>query len=303
MERALDLLVEHGAGRDAAILQNNLAIARYPLDGPARSLADVEQGIVFCEQRGLAEPAEALEANCPGLLVELGRTEDALERAARLAAVAETSGNKWSLIEVRSVQLSNRLASGERGNHAEADWLIERARTMGGVEVTLIALAAAAAALATEAPERARALLDELDQAPTRGSPYYARQLPAMLRTALAAGDPALAKRLADGLEPRYALHKHALCSAHAQLAEQAGDRAEAAALYAEAAERWQEFGNVPERAYALLGQGRCLRALGRAGADEPLREAQDLFASMGYKPALAETEALLEQPAAAQTS
>ena len=42
---------------DAAILQNNLSIARYPLQGPARSLADLEQGIAFCEQRGLAEVA------------------------------------------------------------------------------------------------------------------------------------------------------------------------------------------------------------------------------------------------------
>ena len=64
--------------------------------------------------------------------------------------------------------------------------------------------------------------------------------------------------------------------------------------LYAEAAERWRAFGNVPERAYALLGQGRCLAALGDPEAEGPLREAHELFASMGYKPALAETEALL---------
>ena len=75
MERALALLVERGAGRDAAILQNNLAIARYPLQGPARALADFEEGIAFCEQRGLAEPAAVLEANCPRLLAELGRPE------------------------------------------------------------------------------------------------------------------------------------------------------------------------------------------------------------------------------------
>ena len=121
-----------------------------------------------------------------------------------------------------------------------------------------------------------------------------------MLRTALAAGDPDLAKRLTDGLEPRYPLDEHALCAARAQLAEHAGDHADAAALYAEAAARWQQFGNVPERAYALLGQGRCLLALGRPAAEQPLAKRASLFASMGYKPALAETEALLEQTAAA---
>ena len=70
MERALPMLIEQGAGNQAAILQNNLAIARYPLQGPARSLADFEQGIAFCEQRGLIHMAETLEADCPGLLIE-----------------------------------------------------------------------------------------------------------------------------------------------------------------------------------------------------------------------------------------
>jgi hypothetical protein len=49
----------------------------------------------------------------------------------------------------------------------------------------------------------------------------------------------------------------------------------------------------VPELAYALLGRGRCLRMLERSEAEQPLREAQKLFASMGYKPALADTETL----------
>jgi hypothetical protein len=51
----------------------------------------------------------------------------------------------------------------------------------------------------------------------------------------------------------------------------------------------------VPERAYALLGLGRCLVALGDAHAEKPLAEAGNLFASMGYAPALAETDALLD--------
>jgi hypothetical protein len=117
-----------------------------------------------------------------------------------------------------------------------------------------------------------------------------------MLRTALAAGDPELATRLADGLESRYPLDQHALCAARAQLAEHAGNHAQAATLYAQAAERWQQFGNVPEGAYALLGHGRCLLALGETSAGKPLRQVRELFEQMGYKPALAETESLLAQ-------
>ncbi|MBA3381013.1 MAG: hypothetical protein H0T97_03980, partial [Actinobacteria bacterium] len=85
-----------------------------------------------------------------------------------------------------------------------------------------------------------------------------------------------------------------------AQLAEAAGEQANADVLYVDAAERWRELGNVPERAYALLGQGRSLAALGKPEAEAPLREARELFASMGYKPALAETEALLAHGEAA---
>ncbi len=299
MERALALLVELGAGRDAAIQQNNLAIARYPLHGPARSLADFDEGIAFCEQRGLVESAAQLEASCPGLLAELGRPEEALERAGRLAASLEASGITHALNEVRAVEVASRVSRGEQGASAEIDWLIETARAIGAVDIVALALGSAAAALVAKAPDRARALLAELEQpVGAHETPYYARQLAAMVRTALAAGDPALAKRLADGLEPRYPLDEHALCAARAQLAEHAGDYADGATLYSEAAARWQEFGNVPERAHALLGQGRCLHALGRPAAEQPLREARDLFAAMSYKPALAETEALLKHTA-----
>jgi hypothetical protein len=115
-----------------------------------------------------------------------------------------------------------------------------------------------------------------------------------MLRTTLQAGDPALATRLAQGVEPRYSLDEHALCTARAQLTENAGAYEAAADLYAEAAARWEEFGNVPEHADALLGQGRCLAALANPEARRPLRQASDLFKALGYEPALAETEALL---------
>jgi class 3 adenylate cyclase/tetratricopeptide (TPR) repeat protein len=304
MQHALELLVERGAGRDAAILQNNLGVARYPLEGPAASLASFETGIDFCEQRGLGESAAQLESNCPGLLAELGRTEEALERASRLAAVLEASGDTHSLAEVRAVELAGRLARGERVAPGDIEWVVETARIVGSADVLVLALSVAAAALVDQDPTQACDLLAELEQsAGACESPYYGRELAAMMRTAHVAGNAALAKRLMDGLEPRYPLDEHALCGAQAQLAEQAGDHVSAAHLYAEAAVRWNEFGNIPERAHALLGQGRCLLAAEPPAAQEPLREARDLLAGLGYKPALAENEALLEQTPAARAS
>jgi tetratricopeptide (TPR) repeat protein len=296
------MLIDQGAGHQAATLQNNLAIARYPLQGPARSLADFERGIAFCEQRGLTHLAETMEADCPGLLVELGRPEEALERARELAAAVEASGGIWVLMWLRAIELATHIARGEvEGASGIADWLVEAARTQSTLDATVEALAAAAAArLAAAEPDQARAHLAEIEQTPgARDVPYYSRQLGAMLRTALAAGDPELAERLADGIEPLYPGREHALCAARAQLAEHAGNHADAATLYAEAAARWQQFGNVREYAYALLGRGRCLVALADPPAEQPLRQAAELFGSMGYRPALAETEALLEQTTA----
>jgi hypothetical protein len=67
----------------------------------------------------------------------------------------------------------------------------------------------------------------------------------------------------------------------------------EAATLHAEASDRWHAFGDVAERAYALLGHGRCLVTLSRPGAEQPLREAADILTALGYRPAWAETQML----------
>ena len=48
------------------------------------------------------------------------------------------------------------------------------------------------------------------------------------------------------------------------------------------------------------MGHGRCLAALSEPEAEKPLRDARNLFASMGFMPALAETEALLAHGEAA---
>ncbi|HEU4355082.1 MAG TPA: adenylate/guanylate cyclase domain-containing protein [Actinomycetota bacterium] len=299
MERALTVLVERGAGRDAAVLQNNLAIARYPIEGPARSLSSFEDGIAFCEQRGLAEAAIHHEQNCPGLLVELGRPAEAAERARRLAVAAEASGDTHAWAEVRSVELSIRVARGEGWASDEVHRLVEAVRAIGAADIIVMGLASGAGALVAHASGEARALLEEVTG--TEGgseSSYYARWVAAMVRTALAAGDSELATRLANGLHPRYPLDEHARVATTAQLIEQAGDHARAATLYADAAARWARFGNVAEQAYALLGEGRCLLALARPEAQSRLRAAQEIFDAMGYRSALGEARLLAQTPA-----
>ena len=63
------------------------------------------------------------------------------------------------------------------------------------------------------------------------------------------------------------------------------------------AASGWREFGVPYEEAHALLGEGRCLVALGRAPeVAAPLAEAREIFARLRATPALAEADCLLRQ-------
>jgi tetratricopeptide (TPR) repeat protein len=202
----------------------------------------------------------------------------------------------------RALQLRLHAERGTPEQAPAAEKLVSAARDTGlpGLIASTFS-AAAQLLLARRQREQAQALLHEVGRLDAAEVDLgYASVLQPLLRVALALDDRLLAERLATGVEPVTPLHEHAVASARAQLAEAAGEHAEAAELYAEAAERWRAFGNVPERAYALLGQGRCQLALGESGADEPLRAARALFASMGYMPALAETEALLGESEAA---
>jgi hypothetical protein len=124
---------------------------------------------------------------------------------------------------------------------------------------------------------------------------HLAVLLPSMVRTALSCADPELAERLVADMTPRTPYAEHALVAARAAIAEAARNLESAVERYADAAGRWEAFGHVLERAFALLGQGRCLLALSRAGEGaEVLRSAREVFAYLGARPAVEEIDDLL---------
>ena len=300
MRRAVELALDQGQGREAGVRRHNLAIASWLYEGPQAALVACRDAIDFCERRGIAELVLGLASESLHLLAELGRAEQALSEAEPLADRLQADGNIY-VVEPRSIKV---LLLAERGAHERAtgmDELVARARESNEPQICSNAFAAASRLLLAKGQRQPTlALLYELEQIPgIRGDPYFVSFLPGLVRSALALDDAALAGRLVDGVPLVAPLAEHALTACRSQLAEAAGDLAEAAALYAQAADRWHDFGNVPERAYALLGHGRCLAVLGKPEAEGPLREARDLFASMGYTPALAETEALLGAKAA----
>jgi class 3 adenylate cyclase len=297
MRRALALAVERGQGRDAAALLNNLALVAWQYEGPPAALEVSDEGIEFCERRGMAGMTTWSLAQRLTFVAACGDAERSLADAESAATGAEAAGIS-TLIEVRSVQMGLGGRRGDGAQTAAAEQLVATARESGEPELIAMGFAAAAEQmLAGGHHERATALLEELEQtSATRGDPYYAAALPGLVRCALELGEPALAARLIAGVEPRTPLQQHGLATCRAELAEAAGDPATAATGYADAVARWRKFGDLPELASALLGEGRCLVALGAPGADRPLREARQLFTTMGYAPALSETDTLLQR-------
>ena len=237
----------------------------------------------------------------PSFHAELGEVAEALAEAAPLADMIKAGGD-ISWIAVRALQLRLLAETGAPHRAPDPEALLAAAREAGLLIWGVGAFAAVAQLRRAQGRSRdAKALLIELVEAPGfRPEVVESPDRPPLVRLALNLGETELAHRLVDGVSTRgRPPDDHALVTTRAQLAEAAHQRADAARLYGDAAERWREFGDVPERAYALLGQGRCLSALAAAAAEAPLTDARDLFTSMGYRPALAETETLLAKAAA----
>jgi tetratricopeptide (TPR) repeat protein len=296
MRRALQLALDQGLGRDTAVIYGNLAAALWASLGPQAALDASADAIAFCDRRGIADVGLQMRSCVPEFLAQLGQTQQALAEAERVVEPVAASGD-MSVLDVRAVKLKLLVESGSPRQDRDLDELVEAARQTGMQDLIATALAPAAQMLVAQRHlDRARTLLQELDELGT----VHPSQIGSLLRSALALGEPALAERLAGHLRGESPVDRHAKVSAAAQLAEAAGDYAAAAPLYEQAAEEWEQFGDVPERAYALLGQGRCLHALGRSESEQLLRLARELFALLGYRPALEQTEALLLEAQAA---
>jgi class 3 adenylate cyclase/tetratricopeptide (TPR) repeat protein len=302
MRQARDLATAQGLGLDVAILYNNLAETSWLVEGPRQRLELAREGSRFARRRGMEEPAIGLDAIIVGALADLGALEEALGLAEKLAPRQEESGSVLCLLSIRSAQL---WVLHVRGEYAAAtglgQWIADRAREYADPENLAVAYPPAAALrLAQGDVAGALALLAELSNAHAAWAAPYAANLATAIRAALAAGAPKLAAELAGAVQPRHPLQQHAVVTAHALLAEHDGQHAEAAGLFADAADRWEQFEVPWEQAQALLGHGRCLLTLGQPGeARGPLRTARDLFATLGARPALTESDKLLAQASA----
>jgi len=262
-------------------------------EGPRAALRLYRKTTAFAQEHAIDGEYSSLltEARC---LADLGEWDSALLRFEELRQqVPDEDTFCLAFLETEKARL---LAA--RGNAAEAvessEWLGAIARA-GYEQPIIIVTCHAAAALVCGALGRHEEACTLLAATLAVDDAWLEDPDAGVVRTALVCGDVPLAQRLRDRFEPLTPLHRHVLASCDALLAEARGEPEAAAAGFADAAARWHDFGVVYEEALALLGQGRCLVALGRASEAAPvLEQAREVLTRLGAKPALEETLSLL---------
>jgi tetratricopeptide (TPR) repeat protein len=295
MRRAIELGVAQGEGRHTAVLYNNLAIEIHLAKGPTEAIPVFRDGIDFARQRGIHEFEVYCRASCQGVLLDAGLWDAAEEDAELLRQ--QPAWERDASIRLLVFASALRLAAG-RGVFGDVDEIAEesmsRAREIGDPQILVETLSAIVqASMGSGRREQALEILREIgDDARYRGTWNFGLFVPELVRAAVAL-DPASVPALVEGLEPSSAPRGRALASVSATLAESQGRMEEACDLYTVAVERFAPGGWAYEEAMAQLGRGRCLVALGRLDAEQPLREARAFFARVGAVPLLAEVDSL----------
>ena len=283
-----DCLVAHAIGVDW-------------VKGPRVSISTMREAIDICQRRGITGSARAMRAMSVetrlfgGDWASLPADVKELDAAFCEADSLETLDDKavWSLLSTWC---------GGKEDVQEALAALERLRrNLNRVSdlphVAYDAVASAAAHLALGRPQAAEALLREWAVSPQPDITVgYVWLVPEALRTALRCSGVELGEELRHRGDGTLPIHLAVKASVDALLAE-SHDDPKAVAVFVEAASHWHEFGVPYEEAQALLGQGRCLVALSRAGeARKPLAAAREIFERLGAKPALSETYELMRQ-------
>jgi class 3 adenylate cyclase/tetratricopeptide (TPR) repeat protein len=305
LRSALELSLEYGLGIETVRGHINLGEWIWWIEGPARGLEYLRAGIEFGERRGITGAVWWTKGVVLWLQFELGEWDQLLGSADELIAWDRQHGGSyfgvWALTARAHV-----LALRGRFNEAKEleDQYLSRAREIGDPQILNPALATAAGANAA-AGDRALAvsLVEEFDRL-TRDRPDFRTLYGHWVARACAAMDAIQPLRgLLEANAPIATYHRCSILTTEAMLAEAEGRLQPALDLYFQAAQEWESYGDVPEYGHANLGAGRCLLGLGRImEAETRLKDARDVFATLGARPLVAQADTLLQR-ATAQTS
>jgi class 3 adenylate cyclase/tetratricopeptide (TPR) repeat protein len=279
---ARDLGLRLGLGRSTAVAMNNLAEALYYYRSIPDGLAMWAEAIEFSRSRGLTQGEIWQRGERLKALYHLGEWDELLAGARVVLDWAREQGARQLEALVR-IHVADVLV--HRGSTTEAeeiaDVLVSQARESGDPQVVVPGLSVAAL-VAWMRGDHTQGLANvvELEELTRTSSAWRGYCLLWPTRIAAAAGRLELVDAFLES-RPAPGWHAGARSGARAALAEARGELEEAAGRYREAAERWEAHGSVVERAYALLGLGRC-------GDVNALDESEAIFARLGASPMFA---------------
>ena len=301
MREALALAGSEGAGDREIVWHNNLAVWIAYFDGPSAALQALDVGCAKAKSYGFNNVLlGGLIPNTLNALLDLGELDQAQSMVSDAVLGAQAMEMDRYVLRLRSTEVWIHALRGE--GVPWLDWLETTARRHETSEFTVAGLGGAAV-LRTELgqDEAALSLLEEVDASScTRKDDDFVFRLPAVVRAALQLGQPELAERLAHGCEFRTPRSDHTMAAVNAALAESRGDT-QAAAVATQRqpsvapGSAWSSSMRSPSSAKAAAGS-RLSRPAEAAGT---LEQARAMFSSMGAAPAIAETEALLDQATA----
>jgi tetratricopeptide (TPR) repeat protein len=301
LEASLELGLQLGDAGETGIAFNNYAGVRLSLDGPAAALETYREGIAFDIRRGVDGARLWSTAETTWCLYDLGRWDELLDVADEIEA--EARARDWS--QIASLVIPGKIkVLALRGQLDEAAALatanVPAARQVGDPQLVLPALEAQALVDSYRGrPAEMIAALREVLDVIGRTSATSVEPTD-LVRLAALAGDIDVAKALFETIRIIPGRFENIAISGRAAIAKAEGRLDEAAALYADAASRWQAHGNVIEHGHALVGMGKSALGQGRSGdAVDPLRQARELFAAPGATLLVAEIDDLLAQTTA----
>ena len=296
--QAVEEAQTQGLAVETCQLQFHLGIEEFYWVGPGAQILWMTRALQLARRCGSQRwAANARQMTCEAQLSS-GDWDELLTETARLVAVFKGGGNPW-LSMPYALQV---LVSADRGTDDvlgdNQSWL-EAWASEGPLDdrplcvAPLVALALRRCHLAQALDLLENGLPADATNANLKAN--LGTVLTRLARTAVTLGRPDLAVGLMARIDLATPFHQNLRCTVAAMVGEADGELNEAAAGFADAAARWHGFSMPYEEAQALLGQGRCLTALGRAPeAAAPLAAAREVFIHLGAKPALAETDALL---------
>jgi class 3 adenylate cyclase/tetratricopeptide (TPR) repeat protein len=282
-DRARDLADDAGVRLMDSSILGNRSDSVWLWDGPGPGYEMKMRAVELARRRGMATHAAWLEAESVWPLFDLGRWDEVLVIAQNATDRAERYGPTQGTVIALSHSVAVLALRGSPAAGSATDQLVDMLGDYADPQAVVPALVyAAEARLRQRRPSDAAELLGRLPRKHVLGLYPLAHACRLMLACGLR--DDA---RATAALE-RPPVTRLVVGRLHGQAAfAEADDQLdEALARYAEAAERWERFPHLYERAEALLGSARCLDALGRTPeAAERRTAARRMLETLGVGP------------------